>query len=247
MPSILIGWETQRCRGLSGCHGLYCKMSGAVDVMKVDHKKEPHYRAKKGSLDYLTVPPMDFLKIDGMGDPNTSEEYRDSLGALYPLAYRIKFFSKIELGRDYVVMPLEGLWWADDMNAFTSGLDKTSWRWTMMIMVPNWITADIVERCRVDVVMKADAPRLIEQVRFERFDEGDALQTLHVGPFSEEGPVISAMHEKIAGDGHALSGTHHEIYLSDPRRTHPAKLKTILRQPIRCSYPCGDSLGSPLS
>ena len=191
---------------------------------KFDAKKDlPAYQARRGRFDLLDVPPMRFLQVDGAGDPNTSPTYEAALEALYPFAYRLKFRSKRELGRDYVVPPLEGLWWAEDMDAFTTRRDKDRWQWRMMLMTPDWITGEDV-----------DAVREGSTVRWEQFDEGRCLQTLHVGPYDEEGPVLERMHhEEIPAQGLTMTGLHHEIYLGDPRRAAPERLRTILRQPVR--------------
>lgn len=204
-------------------------MSGA----KVDLKKEiASYRARHGELDVIEVPPLQYLMIDGHGDPNTSQAYADALAALYPLSYKLKFLSKRELGRDYVVGPLEALWWAPDMTAFTSARDTSQWHWTAMIVVPDWLTAEHVKAAREAAGTAGSQPAL-DQVRFELLVEGLCVQTLHIGPYDDEGPVLAEMHERfIPAQGLQLTGKHHEIYLSDARRTVPGKLKTILRQPV---------------
>ncbi|APX32185.1 hypothetical protein BH708_04975 [Brachybacterium sp. P6-10-X1] len=191
------------------------------DPATYDVKKElDSYRARRGRFRTLEVPARRFLMIDGEGDPNTSPEYEAALSQLYPLAYSVKFRSKRELGRDYVVPPLEGLWWAEDMEAFTSARDKSRWHWRLLLMTPPWIEGDLVETSG--------------DVRWEEFGEGHCIQTLHVGPYEQEGPVLETMHhEEIPARGLALRGTHHEIYLGDPRRAAPEKLRTILRQPVR--------------
>ncbi|AQP46180.1 GyrI-like domain-containing protein [Tessaracoccus flavus] len=197
-----------------------------------DFKREiATYKAREGRFDVVTVAPLRFLMLDGEGDPNTAVGYRESLETLYPVAYKLKFFSKKELGRDFTVMPLEGLWWADDPAAFTSRRDKSLWRWTLLLMMPDWISAEHFDGARAAVAAKA--PR-VDALRLETFDEGRCVQTLHVGPYDDEGPVLAEMHERVIPDaGLAMTGKHHEIYLSDARRTAPAKLRTILRQPVR--------------
>jgi hypothetical protein len=186
------------------------------------------YAAHRGRFDVVRVPPLSFLMIDGHGDPNTSAAYRESLETLYPVAYRLKFFSKRELGRDYTVMPLEALWWAEDMDALTGQRDKSRWDWTVMILTPDWLSAD-----HVDAVRDAVAAPRVDELRFSRFDEGLCVQTLHVGPYDDEGPVLQRMHDEvIPGLGLRMTGKHHEIYLGDPRRTAPERLRTILRQPV---------------
>lgn len=202
-------------------------------VDKIDFKKTlDGFKAKRGEFRILDVPVTRYLMIDGAGDPNVSPEYAAALAALYPVAYALKFASRRELERDYVVPPLEGLWWADDMDSFTNRRDKSQWRWTMMLMAPDWITERMFEAALAAVRAKG-APGLLGGVRLESLAEGRCVQTLHVGPFDDEGPVLERLHrEFVSAHGLRLTGKHHEIYLSDPRRTAPEKLRTILRQPV---------------
>ncbi|MBO0595812.1 GyrI-like domain-containing protein [Nesterenkonia sp. E16_7] len=191
------------------------------------------YRAKPGQYQILELPQMQYLMIDGHGDPNTSPDYATALESLYPLAYALKFASKRELARDYVVPPLEGLWWADDMTAFTSSRDPSKWQWTLMLMVPEWVTREMFDAAVTAVRTKSSPPRLAD-VRLETLAEGRCVQTLHLGPFEEESRSIEPMHRDfIPGQGLQPTGKHHEIYLSDPRRAAAAeKLRTIIRQPV---------------
>jgi hypothetical protein len=200
---------------------------------KTDFKKTlDAYRAKRGEFRIVQVPDLRYLMIDGRGDPNTPA-FAAAVEALYPVAYKLKFASKRDLGRDYVVMPLEGLWWAEDMDAFTSARDKSRWDWTLMIMVPDWID-EAAFAAAVDRVGAGNAPARLGDVRLDTLSEGRCAQTLHVGPFDEEADVLARMHhEFIPAQGLGLAGRHHEIYLSDLRRTAPEKLRTILRQPVR--------------
>jgi hypothetical protein len=203
-------------------------------MTKIDFKKEwKHlYQPSKKEFQVVEVPDMQFLKIDGHGDPNTAEEYSDAVEALYAVAYKVKFLSKKD-GQDYVVPPLEGLWWADDMDAFTSARDKSQWDWTMMLMTPDWITAEVVGHAREQVKKKKKLPAL-EKMRWEIYSEGLSVQILHVGSYDDEEPVLRELHDEwMPANGFTFNGLHHEIYLSDPRRVEPAKLKTVLRQPIR--------------
>lgn len=180
----------------------------------------------------VRVPDMSFLMVDGQGDPNTSQTYADAVEALFSVSYAIKFgVKKGELGIDYTVMPLEGLWWADDMSDFVSG-DRTRWQWTMMIMQPDFVAREFVDETATAVGRKKDLPAL-SRLRFETYVEGAAAQTLHVGPFTEEGPVIARIHDFIEHSGHELAGKHHEIYLTDIRRADPSRWKTVIRQPMR--------------
>lgn len=204
--------------------------------MKIDLKKElDSFRARRGEFRIIDVPPMHYLMVDGHGDPNTAQEYADALAALYPVAYKLKFASKQQLDRDYVVPPLEALWWAEDMEAFTSERDKSHWDWTTMIMTPDWITEAMFDLAREKVAEK-EPPASLDKVRLETLHEGRCVQTLHVGSYDGEAGVLATMHDEfIPQAGLRLTGKHHEIYLSDPRRVEPAKLRTILRQPVTSS------------
>ncbi|MFF8187980.1 GyrI-like domain-containing protein [Microbacterium sp. NPDC016588] len=200
---------------------------------KIDFKKSlDGYQARAGQFRVIEIPQTRYLMIDGHGDPNTSPAYTQALQALYPVAYKLKFASRRDLGRDYVVPPLEGLWWADDMDAFTVARDKSRWNWTMMLLVPEWIDDAMVEAA-VDIVRAAGSAGRVADVRIETLAEGRCVQTLHLGSFDDEAAVLDEMHhEFIPGQGFGLSGKHHEIYLSDVRRVTPDKLRTILRQPV---------------
>lgn len=202
-------------------------------MTKLDLKKHHRelFNPPKGRFVEVIVPGFSFVKVDGQGDPNTTDEYTTAVEWLYGVSYAIKFSAKKLLSRDYVVPPLEGLWWSDDPEAFVRR-EKDRWSWTMMIMAPDFITASMFD----DGVAKNDVKRNDRpaSLRLERYDEGRSLQTLHVGSYDDEGPTLKCLHEEVMpGLGVSFNGAHHEIYLSDPRKTVPAKLKTILRQPIR--------------
>ena len=199
---------------------------------KIDYKKElKHlYKPSVKDVEVVEVPQMNFLMIDGEGDPK-SQSFQDAVKVLYPLSYNIKFFIKRgEIGIDYGVLPLEGLWWAKDMTAF-SELRKEEWLWTMMIMQPELVNKAMVTKAIKEVKQKKN-PVALPLVRFESFTEGKAAQIMHIGPFSEEGPTVEKIHTFIGTSGNQLIGKHHEIYLSDIRRAAPEKWKTIIRQPM---------------
>ena len=189
--------------------------------------------AKKFSV--VDVPPMRFLMIDGTGNPNTSQDYRDALEALYGLAYTLKFGVKLgKYGKkkiDYPVMALEGLWWMDDMREFSPDR-KDEWKWTSMIMQPDFITPELVELARADLIEKKN-PAAASKIRLEAYHEGLSAQIMYLGPYAAEGPTIQRLHDFIHASGHQLRGKHHEIYLGNPRRTAPEKLKTVIRQPMQ--------------
>jgi len=184
-----------------------------------------------GRFTIVDVPKMQFAMVDGKGDPNVSEDYKAAVQWLYGVSYALKFASKRELGRDYTVAPLEGLWWADDMADFVRG-DKSRWQWTMMIMQPDWIARPMFDAAVARAREKLGTPP--PGLRLEDYDEGLSVQVMHVGPYSAEGPTLARLHgEFLPANGLKETGRHHEIYIGDPRRTAPEKLKTVLRQPVR--------------
>lgn len=200
---------------------------------KLDFKKQlKHlYGPSATKVEVADVPQMNFLMVDGEGNPNTSKSFSDAIEALFSVSYTLKFMVKNgETGVDYGVLPLEALWWADDMSAFERG-DKDSWKWTVMIMQPEFISSHMVEKAMEDVKRKKN-PVSLPLVRFETFKEGKTAQILHIGPFTEEGPTIEKVHLFIKDNGSQRVGKHHEIYLSDIRRAAPDKWKTIVRQPM---------------
>jgi hypothetical protein len=204
-----------------------------TSMEKIDFKKELKdlYNPPKDVFSIIDVPPLQFLMVDGHGDPNTAQAYKDALEALYAVAYKLKFNSK-KAGKDYAVPPLEGLWWAENMDFFTTMRNKDTWDWTMMIMLPPWITPDMVKQS-IDQVAGKNLVAL-PSVRLEKYHEGLSAQILHIGSYDDEGPVLMRLHQNwIPDHGYKENGKHHEIYLSDPRRTEPKKLKTVLRQPIK--------------
>ncbi|MDD5036771.1 MAG: GyrI-like domain-containing protein [Methylococcaceae bacterium] len=205
---------------------------------KLDLKKtlKHLYQPSAREVERVVVPTMNFLKIDGRGDPNSSQEYTDAVATLFTIAYAIKFMTKKGAPAiDYGVMPLEGLWWADDMSQFANE-DKSGWQWTMMIAQPPFITQAMADTAIAEVKAKKN-PAAISRLRFEAYTEGPSAQILHIGPFSAEGPTIEKLHRFIETSGHSLRGKHHEIYLSDITKADPEKWKTIIRQPISPSQP----------
>lgn len=201
-------------------------------MTKIDFKKElKHlYNPSKKEFAIVDVHAMNFLKVDGRGDPNNNPDYQEAVEALYAMSFSIKFALKPE-GIDYVIPPLEGLWWAEDMSAFI--LDtRDEWLWTLMIMQPEGVNAELVEQVRPGVIRKKGIPAL-ERLRFESYHEGLSVQIMYIGAYKDEGPTISQMHAFIKDVGYVPNGKHHEIYLGDPRRTPAEKLKTVLRQPVR--------------
>ena len=202
-------------------------------MTKIDYKKEFKHLFKPSAkqVEIVEVPKMNFLMIDGKGDPNTSAEYQEAVEALYSIAYTLKFMvKKGDLAIDYGVLPLEGLWWMDDMSQFTVE-NKDDWKWTMMIMQPDVITSRLVQTASEEVNKKKN-PVALQKMRFEVYTEGKAAQIMHIGPFKEEGPTVERVHAFIEEEGCKRRGKHHEIYLSDIRKAAPEKWKTIIRQPM---------------
>ena len=202
-------------------------------MVKIDCKKELKnlYSSSAEKVEVVEVPQMNFLMIDGEGDPNTSQSFQDAIDVLYPLSYTLKFIIKRgEIGIDYGVLPLEGLWWTDDMSSFSVD-NKENWKWTLMIMQPELVKKEMVATA-IEEVRKKKKPVALPLVRFESFVEGKVGQIMHFGPFSEEGPTVEKLHSFIKVSGSQRIGKHHEIYLSDIRRAAPEKWKTIIRQPM---------------
>jgi len=203
---------------------------------KQDLKKkfEGFYNPSKKEFTVIDVPEFDFLMVDGRGDPNTSQDYKDAIEALFSTSYTLKFMiKKGKTAIDYGVLPLESLWWTDDPTKFSLE-NKSNWNWTSMIMQPKFITDPLVKEA-LEQVKKKKSPAALTKLRFQSFKEGLAVQVMYVGAFSAEPPTIEKMHTFIKQNGYEFNGKHHEIYLTDATRTAPEKMKTIIRQPIKKS------------
>jgi hypothetical protein len=198
---------------------------------KVDFKKalKQLYNPSTKAIHMVEVPGMNFLMVDGKGDPNTSPDYQRAIDALYSLAYGVKFALKPQ-GYDHIVPPLEGLWWVNDTIEFTVA-NKQHWEWTMMIMQPEWVLPEYIEQVR-EMTSRKKSNELLTKIRFEYYNEGLAFQVLYIGAYKDEAPVIASLHKHISVTGYKLNGKHHEIYVGDPRKTSPERLRTILRQPV---------------
>jgi DNA-binding PadR family transcriptional regulator len=188
------------------------------------------YAPKAGDFHEVDVPELAYLMVDGHGDPNTTPAYAQAVQALFTVSYTVRALAKAELGRVHTVGPLEALWSADDPAVFVSG-DKSAWDWTAMIAQPDWITPELVDRALATA--RAKGTPAVDLVRFERLTEGRSVQVLHVGPYDAEAPTLARLHhEYLPVHGLTFAGRHHEVYLSDARRTDPVKLRTVLRQPV---------------
>lgn len=200
-------------------------------MAKIDWRRDLKYLylAKPKEFAVVDVPLMRFLMIDGHGDPNSAPQFQEMMGALYTMAYGLKFALRAQ-GADFAVPPPEALW--GGAGATLDLQDKSGWDWTLMIMVPDIVTTEWFERVRAEAQRKKGLP-MLAQVRLEAFHEGPSVQTLYLGAYADEGPTILAMHRFIAEQGYVMNGRHHEIYLGDPRRSAPEKLKTVIRQPVR--------------
>ena len=186
----------------------------------------------------VTVPELSFLMVDGHGDPNLAPAYREAIEALYSVSYKLKFTLKHGPRQlDYRVMPLEGLWWTEQMADFSTDR-KSDWDWTMMIRQPDEVDGELLQRAIGEATAKRELPAA-SRLRLERWQEGLAAQVMHIGPYAAEGPTILALHAFIGEHGFERSGKHHEIYLGDPARSAPEKLRTIVRQPIAPRGPGG--------
>jgi len=205
------------------------------ELNKLDVKKEYKYlySPKKGKAEIVEVPPFKYIQIEGRGYPGTSQDFQEKVQVLYGLAYTIKFMMKKDTENpfDFTVPPLSGLWCADDMTAFTEAGRKDEWKWTLMILMPDPVVTGVFEKAREELKRKKD-PLHLEEVRFGIYEEGLCAQILHLGPYDTEGPTIETLHSFFKEQGYTFNGQHHEIYLGDPRKSKPEKLKTIIRQPI---------------
>lgn len=201
---------------------------------KLDFKKsEPEfYKSSSKEASIVKVPSMTYFMIDGKGNPNTAQSYQDAIQCLYAVSYglKMKIIKKEQPNKDYIVPPLEGLWYLDDMTEWSME-NKDNWKWTMIIRIPDFATQDQIKRC-LEIVKQTKNPSSLPNLRIESYHEGLSAQIMHLGPYSEEPSTIKALHEYIKEANYALRGKHHEIYLSDPRKAKPEKLKTIIRQPI---------------
>ena len=203
-----------------------------LDIVKL---YKPLYAPSAKHPAIVEVPELAFLMVDGRGDPGNSEAFEAAMQALFSAAYTLKFsLKKTDPERDFKVAPVEGLWWGDDPTPTLADLqrDRDSWNWTLMIAMPDAVTADEVAAALEAAARKKDLPAA-PLLRLERFEEGLAAQIMHVGPYSEEAPTIERLHEWVAAEGYELRGRHHEIYMGDPRRTAPERLKTVLRHPVQ--------------
>jgi hypothetical protein len=201
-------------------------MIGKIDLKRTE---KAYFTAPADRFVAGTLGRYSYLMVDGQGSPGEAAEYAQALERLYPLAYATKFYSKQVLGRDYVVPPLEGLWWADDRSAFVTAGRRDEWRWTLMLMLPDWI-----EPAHVDAARLKKPGLDLSAVRLGQLEEGPCLSRLHLGPFALEAPLLHDLHHAVMpAAGLTFAGEHHEIYLSDPRRVAPEKLRTILRQPVK--------------
>jgi hypothetical protein len=197
--------------------------------LKQQHKAL--YKAPKGRFEIIEVPPLQYVQLDGAGDPNTAEAYRSGVSWLYSVSYAMKFAAKAELGKDYVVGPLEALWWSEDMSTFLTR-KKSDWQWTIMILQPDFVMTGLFEKAVDKAAKKLGAAP--SSLRLESYDEGLSVQTLHIGSYDDEAPTLARLHQEfLPANGLQETGHHHEIYLSDPRKVAAEKLKTILRQPVR--------------
>jgi hypothetical protein len=202
-------------------------------MKKVDLRTELKHLYNPSTKDVmlLRVPRFNFLMVDGAGDPNSSQQFQDAIQALYGMSYTMKFMYRIEKNIDYPVMALEGLWWMKDDVPF-DWRKKEDWRWTLMIMQPKYVTKSLVRKAMRELQEKKELPAL-PRLRFEPFNEGLCVQIMHIGPYSAEGPTIEKLQSVTREHNYEVYGKHHEIYRSDPRRTKPEKLKTVIRQQVR--------------
>ena len=202
-------------------------MAGKIDLKKQHKqlfapKREPHL---------VEVRKFQYLMIDGEGAPEGTA-FQDAIAALYSTAYTTKFALKKAGREDFVVPPLEALWWADDESAF-EGNRRDEWQWTLMVILPDHVSDEDLRGTLADLEKKGKLTEVHARMRTEVLEEGQSVQCLHVGPYDSMGGAISAMRAFAESKGLEFASKHHDVYLSDPRRTAPEKLKTVLRRPVR--------------
>lgn len=187
-----------------------------------DWSDDPDYVCRAGQINLQFIPEKRYLMVDGQGDPNCSEAFQVAVQSLYRVAYRCKFMHK---QLKYRVMPLEGLWWATDMDAFIKA-ERQHWQWRLMIQQPSWVDSALLQQA---FAKESESQALARGLRLENYQAGWVAQALHRGPYDQEGPLIQEIHAKIAEHGQ-ISGLHQEIYLNDRRRCKPENLRTLIRQ-----------------
>ncbi|MDP4089824.1 MAG: GyrI-like domain-containing protein [Bacillota bacterium] len=208
---------------------------------KMDYKKEYKdlYVPSNKKPVLIDVPEMKFVMVDGCGDPNNNPEFEKSVEALYSVSYAIKMLPKKGIVPEgyieYVVPPLEGLWWIEGSDKF-SFTERENWRYTLMIRQPEFVTAELFQQCLMETKRKKNNEKL-EEVGFESFTEGLCVQMMHIGPYATEPETKEVMEnfltENARRDETGAVRKHHEIYLSDPRKGDPEKRKTVLRIPVK--------------
>jgi hypothetical protein len=207
---------------------------GDGEPLRIDLKKDRPdlYRPGPAEFTEVDVPAVTYLAVDGHGNPNTSPAYTAAVGALYAAAYAIRAAVKKRTGDDFVVGPLEGLWSSTDPSSFV-GRRKDEWDWTMLIPLPDLAApGDIADGLTAAAARKPELP--VSAVRPVALTEGRSLQILHLGSYDDEAATLARLHDEVMpARGLTFNGPHHEIYLSDPRRVAPGRLRTILRQPVR--------------
>ena len=199
----------------------------------IDFKKQfkAWYTPSINSPEVVEVPPIQYLMVNGKGNPNTSKQFELAVGALYSVFYTVKFDrKKLGIGPDFSSGPLQGLWWMGDNTSFDAK-KKDDWLWTLMMWLPDFVTKQDVATALAGLRIKKPNP-LYDALRLDVFNEGKVVQIMHIGPYSAEGPTVELLHRFATEEGYALRGKHHEIYLGDPRRAKPEKLRTIIRHPI---------------
>lgn len=181
----------------------------------------------------LTVPPLRYLCLDGRGDPNRSPDFAAAMQALYTLAYGLKFAAKKQNSTlDFTVMALESLWWVEDMDTFSLER-REDWLWRAVILQPDIITPALLDGVRSDALKKKpELAAALNKTQLITIEEGLCAQIMHIGPYSTEAPTVATLHAFIDAQGLRKAGKHHEIYLSDPRRSEPERMQTIIRQPV---------------
>jgi len=199
-------------------------------MVTLDLRRELKHLYQPGAKEpvIVDVPPMTVLAVDGEGQPG-EEAFQQAMQALYTLAHTTRFAAKKALDLDYPVMAPEGLYWDAAGAPLTSDAPPSAWAWTLQIMIPDEVPREFVEECRAEAAAKGKGGPMLDAVDVRGFVEGTCVQIMHVGPYDAEPDTIARLVEFAAANGYEISGKHHEIYIGDPNRSAPEKLKTTLR------------------
>lgn len=208
--------------------------TGGIPVLDFKKEYKSLFSPSAKEPEMVNVPAFKYIMVDGEGYPGTQESFGEKIAVLYGLAYTIRFALKKAVDDPLIfkVPPFSGLYCADDPEAFLDENRKHEWKWTLAMMLPDRVTDEVLEEARAELIKKKNPP-YANDVYFKIYEEGLCAQIMHIGPYSEEEPTIKKLHDFFMEKGYTFNGRHNEIYIGDPRKSKPEKLKTIIRQPVK--------------